>query len=67
MEMETQSNYLQSQREHWHLLQREYGPRENFKASLALFQPLHYKVVPENEFPDRDSPRAQNNRNLSTS
>lgn len=23
----------------------KYGPQENFKASLALFRPLHYKVV----------------------
>lgn len=42
----------------------KYGPQENFKASLALFRPLHYKVVAGNEFPDHDSPQAQNNRNL---
>ena len=49
MEMETQRNYLQSQREDQHPLQGEYSHQENFKASLALLRPLHYQVLVPND------------------
>lgn len=51
MEMETQGNYLQSQREDQRPSQGEHSHQENFKASLALFRPLCYQVlVPDDNF-----------------